>query len=654
MIKKPCLGVCYFPEQRDESLWQDDINRMVGIGLSKVRLAEFSWAVIEPRAGEFDWGWLDKSIDLIGSAGLEVILSTPTATPPKWLIDQHPEILAVDEQGRTRGFGSRRHYCFSSPIYREKMSAITHAFAKRYGNNPYVTAWQTDNEYGCHNTTRSYSRAAKTAFRHWLKAKYREVEVLNNAWGNIFWSMLYSAFDEIELPNLTVTEPNPSHVLDFYRFSSDQVIAYNKLQVDILRKRAPGRDIIHNFMGFYHAFDHFKLGQDLDVASWDSYPTGFLNMFAFTDEEKARYFRQGHPDIAAFHHDLYRGCSNGRWAVMEQQPGPVNWANQNAVPLTGMVRLWSHEALAHGAEFVSYFRWDQAKYAQEQMHAGLVRPDNAPSPAYGEAEQTATEMAMLPEAKNRKAPIALMFSYDALWLFEAHPQGANWSYPDLCFRWYSQLRQLGQNIDIVAPGSDLTDYKLVIVPSLPYLDAKTFETLKSTDAQILMGPRTGSKTKDLQIPKNLAPGLVQELVPLKIVQSESLPDLVTESVIYKNNSVQAGIWLDYIETALEPMAITASGQGVLYRQDNYALLATVPDQAFLKAIFSDFLAVAGLKVLDLPSDLRVRRHGDLSYIFNYGPAPLPAPERVNEMTGTIVVGGESVDAAGVQISLRPN
>ena len=166
-----------------------------------------------------------------------------------------------------------------------------------------------------------------------------------------------------------------AHVLDFRRFSSWQVKEFNREQCLILRESSPGRDLTHNFMGFVTDFDHHDLAEDLDVAAWDSYPLGFLEQFWFGDDDKHRYARQGHPDVSAFHHDLYRGVGRGRWWVMEQQPGPVNWARYNPAPLPGMVRLWSLEAFAHGAEVVSYFRWRQAPFAQEQMHAGLLRPD---------------------------------------------------------------------------------------------------------------------------------------------------------------------------------------------------------------------------------------------------------------------------------------
>jgi len=200
----------------------------------------------------------------------------------------------------------------------------------------------------------------------------------------VFWSQEYNDFSAIDLPNLTVTKPNPCHLLDFYRFSSEQVVRFNQMQCAILRAHSPGRPLIHNYMGFVMDFDHFALGADLDIASWDSYPLGFLDIGPFSEADRRQYMRQGHPDMAAFHHDLYRRVGRGAWWVMEQQPGPVNWADHNPAPLPGMIRLWSFEAFAHGAQTVSYFRWRHAPFAPETQHAGLLHTASQDAPAITE------------------------------------------------------------------------------------------------------------------------------------------------------------------------------------------------------------------------------------------------------------------------------
>ena len=339
------------------------------------------------------------------------------------------------------------------------------ALAARYGENAHVTGWQIDNEFGCHDTILSYGPEDLNGFRQWLAARYGSIAALNRAWGNVFWSAELRSFDEVALPNGAVTETAPSARLDFQRFSSEQVVAYAAMQADILRAHSPGRFVTHNFMGRFFDFDHFAMGRLLDFASWDSYPLGFTEQFPFAPDERADFIETAHPDMAPFHHDLYRAVGGGRFWIMEQQPGPVNWAPFNPVPKPGMVRLWTWEAFAHGAELVSYFRWRQCPFAQEQMHAGLQRPDRSRSAGGEEALRVAAErerVGTLPATS--RASVALVFDYEAAWITRIQPQGANFNQFELCYRWYEAARRLGQDVDIVPPGASLAGYRAVLVP----------------------------------------------------------------------------------------------------------------------------------------------------------------------------------------------
>ncbi len=625
---KPALGVCYYPEHWDEEVWADDARRMVETGLSWVRIGEFAWSRMEPDPERFEWDWLDRAIDVLGSAGLKVVLGTPTATPPRWMLDRHPDMLAVDADGRTRGFGSRRHYCFSHQGYLDECRRIVRIMAERYGPNEHVAAWQTDNEYACHETTLSYSEAALKGFQNWLAQKYQSPAALNRAWGNVFWSMEYRDFSEVGLPNLTVTEPNPSHVMDFRRYSSEAVVLFNRAQTEILKAHTDA-PLIHNYMGAVTEFDHFAVGEDLEIASWDSYPLGFLlDRIEAPDAHKLAYARQGDPDFQAFHHDLYRAVGKGRWWVMEQQPGPVNWAPWNTVPLPGMVRLWSLEAIAHGAEVVSYFRWRQAPFAQEQMHAGLLRPDSSPAMGSEEAKQVAANLVEFESVDPVRPQVALVFDYASAWAWETQPQGQDFSYFGLVFEAYRALRRAGLSVDILPITTDrLSDYRLVLVPGLFAWPEELKRQVQNHPGTVLAGPRSGSKTENFAIPVPLPPNMPG--LGAAVVRVESLPPGLEEPVDGGGKAVR---WFEHIEGGPVVMK-TKSGAPVLLAEGNAAYLGAWLDHEGWDRVIADLTEALSIPTEDLPEGVRLRDTATHRFVFNYAAEPRDYGGRTLEPAG---------------------
>lgn len=615
------LGVCYYPEHWPESQWKADASRMVEQGISVVRMGEFAWSRFEPQPGQYQWQWLHQVLDIMAERQLAVVLGTPTATPPKWLVQKHPDILAMDAAGQWRRFGSRRHYCFSSPSYRESSQTIVKAMVREFGTHPAVIAWQTDNEYGCHDTIRSYSPQACEGFRLWLQERYGDIATLNQAWGNVFWSMEYSDFTEIDLPLQTVTEANPSHVLDFYRFSSHQACTFNRLQVEIIKAGSPGRDVLHNYMGYITSFDHYKMGQDLDVATWDNYPLGFLVTYERDEDIRDRFFRTGHPDDSAFHHDLYRGVGGGRFGVMEQQPGPVNWASYNGVPLEGMVHLWTLEAFAHGAELLSYFRWRQAPFAQEQFHAALNLPDGSPADIAQEVSQAQVDIAGLMEfdLESSRAEVALVFDYESTWALDINPQGADYQSMDWVKTVYRSLRDLALDIDIISKNHDFSAYKVLVIPNLVHCDEALLEALKSFTGSIFLGPRCGSKTDHLGIPSQLPPGLLQDLIPLRVTKVESLPQRMPVAVQLGPCSSKILAWREWVESSIEPVYRSQDGLGIYYQRGQVSYLNACLDRLGMTRLLKDLCHKEGIETLTLPEGVRQRRRGELTFLFNYGP-----------------------------------
>ena len=604
---KPKLGTCYYPEHWSRDIWKSDVIRMVELGLSWVRIGEFSWSKIEPKEGELDWEWLDCIVELLRSHKLDIIMGTPTATPPKWVLDKYPDMLAIDELGNVRGFGSRRHYCFSHLGYRKEAERITREMVSRYGLK--VQAWQVDNEYGCHDTTLSYSQAALEGFRDWLSQKYQSPSALNKAWGNIFWSMEINEFSDIELPNLTVTEPNPAHVMDFRRYTSDQVVKFNNSQVTVLRKfsKAP---LIHNYMGRITAFDHYEVGDDLDIASWDSYPLGFLEMVSDADEKfKAKYAHQGDPDFQSFHHDLYRTVGSGRWWVMEQQPGPVNWAAYNPAPLAGMVRLWSWEAIAHGAEVVCYFRWRQAPFAQEQMHAGLLRVDNVPAPAWNEISKLNSEINSLGIIEQKDAHIALIFDYQSQWAWEIQPQAADFDYFREVFDTYSCLKKLGVDVDVCSSNDpNLNKYKIIFAPSL----FSTNEILENCSGHLVLGPRFNSKTTEFKIPNPLPPNVMG--LDVIVERVETLRPNMSRPLKGAGSVIR---WIEGISHNATVLDETKDGAPIILQQNNKTYLAACLDLTAKNKLFKKLLKDQGINYVEMPEGVRQRSTKNHKFIWNY-------------------------------------
>ncbi len=633
---KRTLGTCYYPEHWPREIWEEDAQRMAELGLTWVRIGEFSWSKIEPKAGEYCFEWLDEAIDVLGRAGLKVVLGTPTATPPRWMIDKYPDMLAVDVEGRIRKFGSRRHYCFSHEGYKQECAVITKVIAERYGKNPHVAAWQTDNEYGCHDTTISYGSSALQAFRLWLQEKYKTIDALNDAWGNIFWSMIYDDFDQIELPNLTVTEPNPAHSLDFRRFSSDQVVRFNRLQCDIIREYSAA-PLSHNYMGRITDFDHFEVGKDLEIATWDSYPLGFLEDRVGTTPERQRAFaRQGDPDFQAFHHDLYRAVGHGRWWVMEQQPGPVNWAPTNPAPLEGMVRLWTWEAFAHGAEAVCYFRWRQAPFAQEQMHAGLLRPDHKEAPAFAEAREVFKEIQNAPVVAQAQSRVGLIFDYDADFAWAVQPHGDGLSYFGIVFDCYRALRSLGLSIDILPPDTqDFSGYDMILAPALMHMSDALKAKLSQTQAQIILGPRAGARDAHMTIPVPLPPAFPDLDVTVSYVES-----IRSDMPIALEKEGVVEFYREHLEGQDEIVLATEAGEAVAMGNHNIVYLGACLDLEGWKSIISPRCELAGIETMELPDGIRRRACGDECFWFNYTTENYQMDDMTIPPAGVIRVVGE--------------
>lgn len=511
-------GCDYYPEHWPESRWEQDAHLMREAGFNVARIGEFAWAKMEPRQGHYEWGWLDRAIGLLADYGLQVVLGTPTTTPPPWLTTAHPEILPRDRQRRVRHAGSRRHYCPNSPVYQQHTRRIVLEMAVRYGHDERVIGWQMDNEFGCHDTGRCYCDTCAGNLRKWLQERYGSLDRLNQAWGSVFWSALYADWQEIPLPWAAPSEQNPSHVLDFYRFSSDAICAYQQIQIDVLRQFAPKQFITHNLMLLTsRELDFYDLAEPLDFVSWDNY----------------HYYGATPASIAATH-DLRWGVKRRNYWVMEQQVSQVNWAPYNPTFRPGEVELKVRQSIAHGADGMVYFRWRAATQGTELYHSGLLDRAGRPTRGYKEAQaigQKLPRLAPLLQDSTPQAQIAFLHDYASRWSLDLQPHNRDLA-DDETFRrallgpyealWtrHVPIHTLPANGD-----DDLTPYKIVVAPAINLLSRAQAERLSAyvrNGGTLIATARTGFKDELGQVP-GPAPGHLAELMGVTLEEFDSLP-----------------------------------------------------------------------------------------------------------------------------------
>ena len=441
------------PEQWPEEVWDEDVRLMQQGGITLVSLGIFSWAKLEPREGEFDFGWLDRIVEKLHEGGIRIDLATATASPPPWLSHTYPEVLPVTADGVRLQVGSRQQYCPSSPVFRRLAARLAGKLAERYGRHPAIELWHVGNEYGCH-VSHCYCSVSADAFRDWLRAKYMTVSELNATWGTAFWSQQYQSFDEVFPPSAAPSFRNPGQLLDFDRFSSDELLECYRNEVAVLRAATPDIPITTNFMGFFRAADYWKWAKEVDVVADDSYPDP-------ADPDSA--------SLAAMTRDLMRSLRSGQpWLLMEQAPSAVNWRSINAAKRPGQMRALSHQAVARGADGILFFQWRQSVVGAEKFHSGMVPHAGTNSRVWREIEQLGAELSTLSDLAGARveASVAIVLDWDSWWSLNQDAVPARLSYLDAIHSWYRELWSRTVTVDFVPSTGDLSGYSLVIVPSL--------------------------------------------------------------------------------------------------------------------------------------------------------------------------------------------
>jgi beta-galactosidase len=507
------LGAAYYPEHWPEERWPEDIRLMREAGLTVVRMAEFAWSTLEPAEGEFHFDWLDRAISALADAGIVSVLGTPTAAPPAWLAQQHPDLMAVDESGRRVQFGNRCHYCVNSPEFHAAARRIVGAMAEHWGDNPHVIGWQLDNEY--HRVC--YCDRCRALFQRYLAETFGSLDALNHHWSASYWSQTYSAWEQIPIP---IGPHNPGLMLAFKRFVTASYRRFQRLQLDVLRPHLrPDVWITHNFMGWFDGLDHYEMAEDLDLAAWDW------------------YIGAGHLDYltSGAAHDLVRGFKRRNFWLMETQPGNVNWSPLNNVLNKGEARTMAWHAVAHGADAVLYWQWRSALGGQEQYHGTLVDQSGQPRPFYQEVQQLGRDLAaaspLLAGAKT-VSRVAMLNSYDSRWSVQWQRHHHDLDYVAHFNHYYRPLAAQNISVDVISADAPLKGYRLVIAPALLILNESRVEQLTDfvkRGGHLVLTARCGMKDEHNALLSSRQPGPLADIAGVQVEEYYALQDEVPVS-----------------------------------------------------------------------------------------------------------------------------
>lgn len=627
------LGTCYYPEHWPERMWREDLQRMLAHGIEVIRIAEFAWSKTEPEEGVFTYEFFDSFLDLCEEEGMKVIFCTPTATPPAWLTHKYPEVLNCDITGVPYRHGLRRHYNYNSPIYRQLSARITQKLAEHYAQRPCIIGWQLDNEFNCH-MSEFYSEADNAAFRVFLQEKYGTLEKLNQAWGTAFWNQDYTAWEQVYVPRKTVDScSNPHQEQDYLRFVSRSTCSYAKLQSDLLRPYLKKDDFITTNGLFGHLDNHQMTAESLDFLTYDSYPN-----FAYCLDTD-------HRDPTALHDRKWSRnltetrSASPRFGIMEQQSGANGWTNRMEAPTPrpGQMTLWTMQSIAHGADYVSYFRWRTCTMGTEIYWHGILdysSRDNRRLRELGEIHRMVQKLKPVAGAAF-KADVAILRDYDNIWDAERdvwHGRVEDASQKAL----FSAAQHTHTPVDYVytdhATVDDLLKYKVIFCPHATIMTPECADMLTKyveLGGTAVFGCRTAYKNITGQCVMDKLPGLIAPLTGADIPEYSFIaPDAGRVTIDWDGAELEAAVFTDLVEPmdgAVREAVYTSdyyAGSGALVSKAVGKGRAYYYGTAFTEAAARVFLEKLGVakpwrSIVDLPEtcELAVREKDGEAYAF---------------------------------------
>ncbi len=650
------FGGDYNPEQWPREVWADDMRLMADAGVSFVTLGVFSWSWLEPERGRYDFGWLDDVMDLLHEHGIAVDLATATATPPPWLSAAHPEILPVDREGRTLWPGSRQAWCPSSPVYRELALALTEQVARRFHDHPALAMWHVSNEYACHNLP-CYCDTCAAAFRTWLERRHGSLEALNEAWGTAFWSQRYTAWDQVLPPRVTTTFGNPTHVLDYHRFGSDTLLEFYLAEKEVIRRHSAEVPVTTNFM----TMDHFRL---LDYHAWAPHQD-----VVSTDHYVVDALEHPRAELS-FHGDLTRGLAGGGpWVLMEHSTSAVNWQPVNPVKPPRETLLDSLSHVARGADTLGFFQWRQSRAGSEKYHSALVPHAGADSDRFREVCELGAVAARLGEVVGSRveADVALLWDYEAAWAVEGPGMpSAQLDYTTAGHRVHRLLRDRGITCDVVHPETELSRYRVVVVPTLYLVSdaaAQAVADVARAGAHVVVTYFSGIADPEDHVRLGGYPGAFRDLLGVRVEEfaplrpGEAVPLTGGGSGTVWSEDARAGD----VEVVHAYAAGPVAGRPAVTRRsvgDGVAwYVGTLPDDGTLGALLDRVTAEAGVTpAAQVPAGVEVTRRrseaGSWLFVLNHTSEPCELTAAGHDLASGTDVGPVTTVAARTAAVIR--
>ena len=617
------IGVDYYPEHWDKSLWRQDADLMKETGVKVVRMAEFAWSRLEPQEGTYDFEWLDEAIEIFAEREIKVVLCTPSNCMPLWFFEKYPTAMQTERDAHKTTLGIRGHRCLNNANVLKYSDRIIDFMTKRYADNKAVIGWQIDNEL---ESNFCFCGTCAGKFKEWVKKKYGSIEKVNEAYGNSVWSGEYSSWEQIKPPygKYPYAWLNPSLVLDFNRYASDSMIEYVERQAAIIRKNCPDTQITTNVWFCENKPNFYKCFKNLDFISYDNYPTTKI-----PDDSEVHYSH-------AFHLDLMRGVKQKKFWIMEQLSGGLgSWAPMSRTTSPGMIEGYSLQAFAHGADTVLHFRWRTATSGAEMHWHGLIDHSNVPGRRFKEFASLCKTAAALQGVQNTeiKSDIAILYSTDTEYAFKIQPQAEGMYYLEQLMLMHEAFTKFGLNVDVISQDEDISEYKIVVAPELYVTDSSVADRLYAfteNGGTVILTNRSGVKDENNkcimeQLPtvyRKLAGAYVEEYNPIGCEQG---------NIKFADGSVfKCRQWCDILAT--DTAEIVASYDSDFYKgraavtRNRYGngtayYVGTISEKRMYQKLIKDILTDTGLSFVEnLPDyvEISTRSGNDMTvrFIFN--------------------------------------